>query len=126
MPNGSEFLKAAKEIFSFMPDALKTEETTTFYSASFKSRLIAVSVSYDIRDGIVSCTLNELRDISNNNKKIALPIYCHLHGYLVEERGYRGSFKEFKVTDEKNNEWKNDLKKYAMAVQHFFPKEVEG
>ena len=123
-PIAEEFFNAAKEAFSFMPEEVRSEEKSTYYDIKFRSKSIAISVSYDIRDQEVDCSIDELWDASDKSQKVNLPQYCSLFGYLVKNRGYRGSFKEFRNNESSHPRWFIDLNAMAGAVAHFFPIEV--
>ena len=117
-PTEQSFVTAAKEAFSFMPKLVSTEARSTYYSATFASKLIKLSVSYDIRDALVDCTIEELRDTSTG-ERVDLPLYCDLYGYLIDNLGYRGSLKEFRENEAEDPPWKVELNVYARAAQHY-------
>ena len=118
-PTDCEFFDAAKEAFSFMPALVSTEKRSTFYSASFASRMLRLSVSYDLRDNAVDCSIQELRDASTR-ALIPLPTHCSLHGFVVAKRGYRGAFSEFLPSNKCDPPWKIEFAKFGLAVRHFF------
>lgn len=122
-PSGASFLSFALEAFSNMPLETETEVSPMWYSASFKSQYIRFGVSFDIRDACVDCAIKELKDVESK-KKIDLAPHCPLYGYLIKNKGYRGSLNEFKPKDVKLTYWKMDLLMYSGAILHFFEKEI--
>jgi len=126
IPVAKEFFNAAIEAFSYMPDVVRSEERSTYYDIKFRSRSIAISVSYDIRDQKLDCSIDELWNTPEKNQKINLPQYCSLFGYLVKNRGYRGSFREFRKNDNEYPQWFVELNALAGAVAHFFAAEIAG
>lgn len=124
-PSLTNFMSFALEVFSAMPLEVETEDSPIWYAATFKSEYIKFSVYFDVRDAFVGCDINELIDVASN-KKVKLSTHCPLEGYLIKNKGYRGSLSEFKPKGIRLTYWKMDLLTYSKAMLNFFNKEINA
>lgn len=123
-PSSKNFFAFAADVFSGLPLKVETKETPMWYASIFKSRYIVFDVYFDIRDSFVGCSIKELRDVTANTE-IKLTPYCPLEGFLIKDKGYRGSLSEFRPKEVKLTYWKMDLLMYSNAIQHFFKNEIQ-
>jgi hypothetical protein len=99
------------------------ERTDTSLTAGveFIGRNVAIDVALDRRDESVDCYLSKVEKgiIVRNNKPEGY--WGHFHGFLVQRRGYRASFKEFRPHEKDIDEYVLLIKTYANAMRALAP-----
>lgn len=123
--NSEIFNSTVEEEFAFLlTNGFRVNErtgTSLTAGVQFLGRNIAIDVALDRRDESVDCYLSKVKNgiIVRNNEPGGY--WGHFHGFLVQRRGYRASFKEFRPNDKDKDEYVLLVKMYANAMKVLAP-----
>lgn len=100
-----------------------SERTDTSLTAGvqFVGSNVAIDITLDRRDESIDCYLSKIKNgiIVRNNEPGGY--WGHFHGFLVQRRSYRASFKEFRPNDKNKDEYVLLIKMYANAMKALAP-----
>lgn len=87
----------------------------------FLGRNVAVELSLDRRDEVIDCMISRVQKGALVRNDAPGGYWGHLHAFLVRNRHYRGSFKEFRTHDEIDKPYVREIRKYANALKALAP-----
>lgn len=117
------FHDAVERIFALLIDhgfAIPSDgktDTSLTAGVEFVGKNVAVALGLDRRDQRIDCYVGAVKDGKAHPWNQAKGYWGHFHGFLVSQRGYRGSFREFTTQDRGEPEYLRTLKMYADALK---------
>jgi len=116
--SASDFFTAVEREFSFLTAAgfsLEKVQRGTGAAIIYVGKHVAVHLALDPAGDCIDCGVS----IVTNGTAQHPP--HHLHGFLVEHRGYRNSFSEFRPKESSDGPHVAELQMYAAALRELAP-----
>ena len=124
LPDSKTFFEAVRREFGYLTSGSfverGTEESPLTAKIQFVGTHVAVSLALDRRGECMDCYVTRVIDGELACNDVAGGYWAPLHHFLIQQRRYRGGFREFS-RDLDPALWEDDVKTYARALLALAP-----